>query len=257
MKVGDISIIIDYSILLFHKFNNFIMKNNFRSDFGFSIMQKNQAFVVQRHNFGDYKKILKDFSPSVHAFNYEEKKFILLLLGASLYGQNGINIWQAMCFFHRIPFSAMKSMGKILDPVNSLLKSGMVMFQETDFLGSTLSIEDIANFYNNRKVFLSPFALNSLFSNFTGKNLYGITNYNLSEKYKDIDSLLNDISSVMKYLFFLANFYKVNYGYSSIKEDIYVKGKFSKTLRLFKKNIIHSGLKILSLNLLRKMNYPM
>ncbi len=255
MKVGNISTIIDYSILYFHKFNNFIIKNNFKTDFGFTMSQKNHAFVVQKHDVFEYRQIIKQFTPVSNVLSFEEKKFILLLLGASLYGQNGINIWQATCFFHRLPYLAMKSLGRILDPNGGFLKSGMVMFQETDFLGTALSIEDIANFYNNRKVFLSPFALNSLFSNFTGKSLYGITSYTLSNKYKNVDSLLNDITSIMKYIFFLSNFYKVNYAYSSLKEDIYNKGDFAKTLRWFKKNIIHSGLKIPMIEFLKNNNF--
>lgn len=244
MSTVDISIIIDYSILLFHKFSTFIVKNNFRTDQNFENNVKNHAFIVQKHSVAKIRKTLHTFNPVSYHLSYEEKKLVLLLLGASLYGQNGINIWQAMCFFHRLPFYSMKSIGNILDPKSGLLKSGMMMFQETDFLGTSLSIEEIADFYNNRKVFLSPFALNSLFSSFTGKNLYGISSYAISDKYKNIDVLLNDISNVMKYIFFLSNFYKVNYSYSSVKDDIYEKGDFSHTLKQLKKNIIKSGLKI-------------
>ncbi len=249
------SIIIDYSILLFHKFNQFILKKNFKIDPKTNANLKNQAFIVREHPVKEFRNTIDSFNPSVEHLTFEEKKIILLLLGASLYGQNGINIWQAMCFFHRIPFRAMKAVGKILDPHSGLLKSGIMMFQETDFLGASLSIEEIAEFYNNRRVFLSPVALNSLFSDFTGKNLYGVTNYTLSEKYKNIDVLLNDIASIMKYLFFLANFYKVNSAYSSSRDDIYEKGEFADTLRKFKKNIVMSGLKINLKDFLKKNNF--
>ena len=221
------SIVIDYSILIFHKFNLFIARKNFKADAKVSSQLKSQAFIVREHSFPEFRATIARFNPSAEKLTFEEKKIVLLLLGASLYGQNGINIWQAMCFFHRIPFRAMKAVGQILDPHSGVLKSGIMMFQETDFLGASLSIEEIAEFYNNRKVFLSPVALNSLFSDFTGKNLYGVTNYTLSEKYKNIDILLNDISSIMKYLFFLSNFYKVNSAYSSSRDDIYENGEFA------------------------------
>lgn len=248
------STIIDYSILLFHKFNLFVVKKNFKSDAKSATQLKSQAFIVREHSISEFRSTIAQFNPSEN-LGFEEKKIILLLLGASLYGQNGINIWQAMCFFHRIPFRAMKAVGQILDPHSGVLKSGIMMFQETDFLGASMSIEEIAEFYNNRKVFLSPVALNSLFSDFTGKNLYGVTNYTLSEKYKNIDILLNDISSIMKYLFFLSNFYKVNSAYSSSRDDIYEHGEFADTLRKFRKNIISSGLKINLKNFLKKNEF--
>ncbi|MGA2142491.1 MAG: ATP-binding protein [Brevinematales bacterium] len=249
------SIVIDYSILIFHKFNLFIAKKNFKADSKISSQLKSQAFIVREHSFPEFRATIARFNPSAEKLTFEEKKIVLLLLGASLYGQNGINIWQAMCFFHRIPFRAMKAVGQILDPHSGVLKSGIMMFQETDFLGASLSIEEIAEFYNNRKVFLSPVALNSLFSDFTGKNLYGVTNYTLSEKYKNIDILLNDISSIMKYLFFLSNFYKVNSAYSSSRDDIYENGEFADTLRKFRKNIVSSGLKINLKSFLKKNNF--
>ncbi len=249
------SIIIDYSILLFHKFNQFIIKKNFKTDAKTAVHMKNQAFIVRLHSIKEFKSTIAGFNPTPEHLTFEEKKMILLLLGASLYGQNGINVWQAMCFFHRLPFRAMKAVGKVLDPHSGVLKSGIMMFQETDFLGASLSIEEIAEFYNNRKVFLSPVALNSLFSDFTGKNLYGVTNYTLSEKYRNIDILLNDIASIMKYLFFLSNFYKVNSAYSSARDDIYEKGEFAATLRKFRKNIKSSGLKINLKNFLRKNGF--
>ncbi len=249
------SIVIDYSILLFHKFNLFIVKKNFKTDSKVAAPLKSQAFIVREHPISEFRSTITRFNPASEKLTFEEKKIILLLLGASLYGQNGINIWQAMCFLHRIPFRAMKAVGQILDPHSGVLKSGIMMFQETDFLGASLSIEEIAEFYNNRKVFLSPVALNSLFSDFTGKNLYGVTNYTLSEKYKNIDILLNDISSIMKYLFFLSNFYKVNSAYSSSRDDIYENGEFADTLRKFRKNIISSGLKINLKNFLKKNNF--
>jgi SpoVK/Ycf46/Vps4 family AAA+-type ATPase len=247
--------VIDYSILIFHKFNLFIAKKNFKADSKISSQLKSQAFIVREHSFPEFRATIARFNPSAEKLTFEEKKIVLLLLGASLYGQNGINIWQAMCFFHRIPFRAMKAVGQILDPHSGVLKSGIMMFQETDFLGASLSIEEIAEFYNNRKVFLSPVALNSLFSDFTGKNLYGVTNYTLSEKYKNIDILLNDISSIMKYLFFLSNFYKVNSAYSSSRDDIYENGEFADTLRKFRKNIVSSGLKINLKSFLKKNNF--
>lgn len=163
------SVIIDYSILLFHKFNLFVIKKNFRSDSKSANQLKSQAFIVREHSIQEFRATIAQFNPTPEKLGFEEKKIILLLLGASLYGQNGINIWQAMCFFHRIPFRAMKAVGQILDPHSGVLKSGIMMFQETDFLGASMSIEEIAEFYNNRKVFLSPVALNSLFSNLQGK----------------------------------------------------------------------------------------
>lgn len=244
MKVGDIGTLIDYSILLFHKYTVFLNDNNFRSEMGWNPAQGNQAFVVKSHSVWEIRKTIEEFQPVPVTLRHEEKEFVLLLLGASLYGQNGINIWQAMCFFHRLPYKAMKSLGGFLDPSGGFLKSGMVMFQQTDFLGTALSIEDIADFYNNRKIFLSPFALNSIFSNLTGKHIYGVTNYTLTEKYKNVDVLLGDVQNIMKYLFFLANFYKMNYTYSPVLEDVYEKGDFSHTLKQFQKNIVRSGLKI-------------
>jgi AAA+ superfamily predicted ATPase len=244
MGVENITIIIDYSIMLFHEFNSFVRKNHFKSETNVKLSQNNQAFVVQEHSVWEYVLALKKFHPVDVRLTYEEKKYILLLLGASLYGQNGINIWQAACFFHRVPLQAMHSLSKVLGPSSGFMKSGMAMFQETDFLGTALSIEGIADFYNNRKVYLSPFALNSIFTDFTGRNLYGIAHYQLSGNYKDINGLLKDISNIMKYLFFLANFYKVNYAHASQKEDIYEKGEFAQILRKFKKNIIHSSLKL-------------
>jgi len=238
------SVAIDYSILLFHKFTKFVRKNNFRKDVKATPKEKNQAFIVREHSIQEFRKTIKDFNPLNARLSFDEKKLILLLLGASLYGQNGINIWQAISFFHRLPFRAMKAVAKIMDQGSGILKSGLMMCQESDFLGTSMSIDEMAEFYNNRRVYLSPVALNTLFSNFTGKNLYGVADYTLSEKYKNIDILLNDISSIMRYVFFLSNFYKVNSAYSFSREDIYEKGDFAKTLKRFKRNIVYSRLNI-------------
>ncbi len=245
MTSAEISVLIDYAIVLFHKFSNFAVKNNFKVEGYSGGGRKNQVFVIQQHTIWSYRKAVRDFNPVAGVkLNYEEKKFVLLLLGGSLYGQNGVNIWQAMCFFHRLPFLSLRALGRIMDPAGGFIKSSMVMFQDSDSLGSSLNIEDIADFYNNRKVFLSPFALNSLFSNFIGKNIYGITQYRLATQYANIDELLNDITNIMKYLFFLSSFFKLNYAASFIKDDIYVQGEFALTLKRFQRTIIKSGLKI-------------
>ena len=255
MTNKDISVIIDYSILLFHKFNSFVLKNNFRSESLNAVAKKNQVFVIQEHQVRDYRRVINSFRPVTVDLAFEEKKFILLLLGASLYGQNGVNVWQAMCFFHHLPYRALNALGTILDPNSGFIRSSMAMFQDSESLGSSLNIEDIADFYNNRKVFLSPFTLNSLFSNFTGKNIYGITQYRLAPKYHNIDELLNDITNIMKYLFFLSNFFKLNYAASFIKEDIYVKGEFALTLKKFRRNIAKYELKIPLIDFLKANNF--
>jgi len=205
MNSKDISIIIDFSILIYNKFISFVLKNNFRSDLSV-YSSKNQAFIIQNHSINEFKKAIKGFNPSHKELDTEEKLLILLLFGASLYGQNGINIWHGICFFHRSPFKAIKALSTILKPDSGFVKSGLVMFAETDFLGTGLSIEDISDFYNNRKVYLSPIALNSLFSNFTGSAPFGSTNYHLSGNYKNVDMLLGDVTNIIIYILFIKLF---------------------------------------------------
>ncbi|MGC8765108.1 MAG: AAA family ATPase [Brevinematia bacterium] len=245
MYNSSMSILIDYSILLFNKFVKFIDSSGLNSEgVDFSTRVKSKTFVIKSHRIREYIDAIKNFSP-VSNISVDEKKLILLLIGASFYEESGINIWQACCFFHKIPSKAIFSLSKMLNVRSKLLKSGILMVQEADLIGTNLSIKDIADFYNNKRVFISPFFINSFFSSITGEE-YHLLSFPSSSKYNDVDTLINDISNLMKYIFFLANYHKVNFFSSAHnrKKDPYQKGELIHYISKLKKGIIHSRLNI-------------
>ncbi len=246
---SSMSILIDYSILLFNKFVKFVsdsglaLKENYSSSQ--STFSRNKAFVLKSHTTGEYIKAIKEFSPLKKEISFDEKKLILLLLGGSFYEESGVNIWHVCCFFHKIPSKTILSIPNMFNIRSKLLRNGILMIQEADFVGNNLSIQDIAEFYNNRKVFLSPFFIKSFFNGLTGeKNNFLI--YSDSKRYNDLDTLINDISNLIKYVFFLSNYYRVNsVGYSyNKKKDPYQKGELSYYIKNLKKNIMRSNLKM-------------
>jgi ATP-dependent 26S proteasome regulatory subunit len=236
-----VSILSDYSILLYSRFVNFILNSELKDNFYISNRNKNQTFIVQKHSVGEYLSAIKSFSPS-RGLSFDEKKLILLLIGANFFGEDGINIWHACSFFHRLPVRAIQALVKILNVKSSILRSGILMVQEKDFFGTSISIEDIAQFYNERKVYLSPFFISSFFNTFSGEGR--TATYILSSKYRDVDTFINDVSNFMKYLFFLSSYSKVNFSsYVYKKGNSYEKGELAKYIRDLKKNILNSKLK--------------
>lgn len=251
MEKFYISVLIDYSILLFHKFEKFLADSNFNVGPFFSERFRNRTFVVQVHSISDYVRAIKNFL-NFKKLSFDEKKLILLLIGANFYGESGINIWQACCFFHRLPVHSLRTLVKFLNIRSGLLKNGIIMIQESDLVGASLSLQEIADFYNNRLIYLSPFFINSFFSHFVEGSYYGVKSYFPAGKYQDVDMLINDISNFMRYVFFLSSYYKVNFSSGYKKENSFEKGELGKYINKLRKNILASRLDIGLIEFLKK-----
>lgn len=255
MQIPD-SLIIDYAILLVRKFSQFLLVNHFALDpqsQAYLTAINSQSFIISRHSLWEFRSALRNWKIMDQTLSADEKKLTLLILGMNLYSQNGINLWQASCFLHRQPSRAVFAFNNFMQPDNRLLRSGIVMVQETDFLKPGISLDELANMYNNKKVYLSPLSLNALFKEISGRSLSNFNILGLQERYPNVDVLLSDISAVMKYIFFISQFYKLDYPYSAaLSGNMYEKGELARVLKKFRKNILKSGLRIELLDFLRE-----
>jgi len=256
MPAND-TLIIDLAILMVRKYADYLVKSCLREDSSTDPLLsavRGQAFVVRRRTVWEYRAALRQWSSTLENATWEDRKLFLLLLGMNLYAQNGVMIWHAACFMHRLPSRAIFAMQHFLSGENPLVRNGTIMIEDSDFQKSNLSLVDFANMHNQRRVFLSPLAVNIVFKSTTGQVLYDSGGFAASNRYKSVDALLTDIAGLMKYIFFLSQFYRLD-GPSSnmVKDSMYEKGEFARNLRRFRRNILKSGLHIPLIDFL-KMN---
>ena len=241
-KTSDENVIIDYALLLARKFYFFLNAGNNSADepvwkesFG--------NFTVSSHTWLDFRKAIRSFTFMSKKMDSEEKKLILLLFGVCLYQRNGILLWKAANFFHKTPAKCLGFINHILDAKKPLITKKIVLLEEIDFSRVELNLENISNYYNLRKIYLSPIALTSLFSTMTGSELYAFPTVSISPHIKSVDELLGDIANIVKYLFFISNFFKVMYSPKwTIEQDIYEIGDFAQNLHRFQQRIANSEL---------------
>jgi SpoVK/Ycf46/Vps4 family AAA+-type ATPase len=246
MKRASYTVLIDYALLLAKKFYNYTSKEPFpQADTEELKKLPPQIFAVTKHKLREYKQALQNFDLFSSKLTFEQKKMILLLFGSSLRQRNGVFLWQVAGFFHKLPARALKFISYFLDDNSLLIKNGVIVFENIDFSQMSMSVDKITNFYNSHRVFLSPLALTNLFGHITGTEMLGFPTLKLSFLCKSIDSFLSDISILMKYLFFIVNFYKVTYSPGIIgEESIYEKGEFAKSISALKRCVVQSPLKI-------------
>ncbi len=245
-------IILDFSLNLARKFMAFLFDHRFVDRSEITTMPEDW-FSLHHHELGEYRAFLKDFKLKGVKLNYEEKQLLFLLFGTSLYQKNGVYIWHTASFFHREPRSAMQYISRVISPTSNLIKNKLVLLEETDFSRINLTLEELSNYYNNRKMYLSPVLLARIFEQSTGAEFQGVPSFNPKAKYESVDAILSDISDFMRYLFYLGNFYKVM-GTAKLNydEDIYTQGEFARALAKFQKALHDCKLKLELVKFLHK-----
>ncbi len=241
MKIVTQTIVIDYALALARKF------------YSESVSSK---FTVSRHKLSEYRKAIEDYQPFDMKLDFEQKQVVLFLLGSSFYNRNGMFLWDMAVFFHNTPTRALQFINRVTDETNPLVKNGIIIFEEQDFTQNILSVDDLANFYRSRRVYLSPIALTFLFDSASGGHFQGFPSFRLQPNYQNVDELLDGISSLVRYLFFLTNFFKMIYSPSDMgNDDIYEKGDFATSLSKLRKAILKSPLDIELIDFLKKNKF--
>ncbi len=240
----DRDIILDFSLNLARKYMAFLFEHRFVDRSEITTLPEDW-FTLHHHSLREYRDFLKEFKLKGTALTYEEKKLLFLLFGTSLYQKNGVYVWHIASFFHSDPRDAMQFISRVLSMKSPLIKNKLVLLEETDFSRVNLTLDELTNYYNNRKIYLSPVLLARIFEQSTGAEFQGVPTFRPQKSYKNVDQLLSDISDFMRYLFYLGNFYRVmGTAKMTYDEDIYNEGDFSLSIKAFQKALKASQLDI-------------
>lgn len=245
-------IILDFSLNLARKYMAFLFEHRFVDRSEISTMPQDW-FTLHHHGLGEYRRFLREFRLKGTSLRFEEKKLLFLLFGTSLYQKNGVFVWHVASFFHRDPRAAMHFISRVLSPSSPLIRNKLVLLEETDFSRVNLTLDELSNYYNNRRIFLSPVLLARIFEQSTGAEFQGVPGFTPRRNFKNVDQLLSDISDFMRYLFYLGNFYRVmGSAKMTYDEDIYLEGDFAQAIKGFYKNLRNSQLDIELVSFLNK-----
>ena len=238
------SVLVDYAIFLAQKFQRFIGSQDLKTRNRKNKISIKRVFSVPSHPFGEYRRVIRTFRPFSAELGFEEKKMVLLLLGISLIEKNGVLLWQVGNFFHRSPLRCLQFIQAVLNPAHNLLAKKIVFSDEGEFPQQGIPLNHLANLYNIKRIFLSPFAFTKIFHEIGGGDNYGFPTLNLnSQKYASPDNVLNDLNEIIKYHSFISGFLHSVYSWDvSPGTDIYEEGEFAQALKTFRKKVVASKL---------------